>query len=135
MINVVFILATVRIGCTTESMGYCCKGCKGCWLCWSRLGSPLYTVIYIIIHQLVILIDCGFGFTPYRYSGVYNGRRSAVLLYGDEHSTAGGAPSDRDDNRNRSCGMAAQGLHKYIHHSYEFKRSPLSRLHLFVYSF
>ena len=57
-------------------------------------------------------IDCGFGFLLSRYSGVYNGRRPSVLLYGDEHSTAGGAPSNRDDHWNGSCRMATQGLIK-----------------------
>ena len=36
-----------------------------------------------------------------RDGGVHNGQERDVLFHGDEHATAGGAPSHRDDYQHR----------------------------------
>ena len=52
-------------------------------------------------------MDC-FDLT-FRNGGVHHGQTSEVLLHGDEHSSAGGTSSHRDDNQHRPGGVAAQG--------------------------
>ena len=52
-------------------------------------------------------VDC-FDLT-FRNGGVHHGQTSEVLLHGDEHSSAGGTSSHRDDNQHRPGGVAAQG--------------------------
>ena len=44
-----------------------------------------------------------------RHCRVHHGQEPEILLHGDEHKTAGGASSDRNGDRSRPGGVAAEG--------------------------